>query len=410
MALVATRSITNFGEEDKAVSELQNQLNNPKPKLSEIALVFGRMGATAFGGPAAHIAMMEEEVVRRRKWLSREEFLDLLGATNLIPGPNSTEMAIHVGHKMGGWRGLIIAGVTFIGPAFLIVWAIAWFYMKFGSLPAFQSIFHGVKPVILAVVAQAIWSLSRTAVKDRVLGVFAVLALGLYLAWGNEILILFLVAFLNLVIRLKLKPPQNKSLLLSLLFSMIFYPLTRVWAQVAQQNKVITEQLFLYFAKVGSVLFGSGYVLIAFLQNDLVDKYHWITQQQLVDAIAVGQFTPGPVFTTATFIGYLISGHEGAVVATLGIFAPAFLFVALSAPFISALRRSRWTAPVLDGLNVASLSLMAGAALILARGTVNSIYGILVFGVSLALLIKFKINSAWLILAAGIFGFLGLTG
>ena len=377
-----------------------------KTTLIEIGLVFLRLGTTAFGGPAAHIAMMEEEIVRRRKWLSREEFLDLIGATNLIPGPNSTEMAIHIGHKMGGWRGLILAGTAFIGPAFLIVWGIAWFYVKFGSLPALQSIFQGIKPVILAIVAQAIWNLSQTAIKDRILALFAVLALGLHLVWGNEILILFSIALLNLIVRLNPRIPRSPSLLLAVFSTTLFHPLTQLWAMTTSSVQS-AEKIFWYFAKVGSVLFGSGYVLIAFLQSDLVEKYHWITQQQLVDAIAVGQFTPGPVFTTATFIGYLISGHEGAVIATIGIFAPAFLFVALSAPFIPRLRRSPWTAPILDGLNVASLSLMTGASLILAKGTVNSLYGALIFLVSITLLVRFKINSVWLILAAGCMGAFG---
>ncbi len=381
----------------------QKLLAHEKPSLKELALVFGRIGATAFGGPAAHLAMIDEEIVRRRKWISQEEFLDLLGAINLIPGPNSTEMAIHIGYKTRGWKGLLVAGTSFIAPAFLIVWAIAVFYVKFGSLPELQSVFLGVKPVILAIIAQAVWSLSRTAIKDWILGFCAALALILYLMSGQEILVLFLVAILNLVLRIKPKPP-GKSLLFSFLILQVS-PLTRAWAQLTQQSKVAAAHLFWYFAKVGSVLFGSGYVLIAFLQNDLVEKYHWITQQQLIDAITVGQLTPGPVFTTATFIGYLISGHEGALFATVGIFAPAFLFVALSAPFIPVLRKSKWTATLLDGLNVASLSLMAGAALILAKDTVSNLYGGVIFLLSLALLVKFKINSTWLILIAAGLGF-----
>lgn len=276
-------------------------LNRVRPSLGEVALVFARMGATAFGGPAAHIAMMDEQVVRRRSWLSHEEFLDLLSATNLIPGPNSTEMAIHIGHRVAGWRGSIIAGVSFIGPALLIVWAVAWFYMSFRSLPALQSIFLGVRSVILAVVAQAIWGLSKTAIKDRTLAVFATLGLTLYLVFENELLILFLIAALNLLTCLKLKSSQSNSLILIWASSILIHPLVQALAQVTEKNKVAIEHLFGYLVKVGSVLFGSGYVLIAFLQIDLVDKPHWVTQQQLVDAIAVGQFTPSPVFTTASF-------------------------------------------------------------------------------------------------------------
>jgi len=376
----------------------------PKTKLSEIITVFSKIGTTAFGGPAAHIAMMEEEVVRRKQWLSKEEFLDLLGATNLIPGPNSTEMAIHIGFKMGGWPGLIAAGVSFICPAFLIVLALAWSYVKFGSLPLFQSIFLGVKPVIVAVIAQAVWSLSKSAIKDRILAALAILALGAYLLWNNEIVILFLIALLNLVIRRNSQP--TKKTIAAVIFAVCVNPLVKVWAQSSEFYKTGIENIFWYFIKIGSVLFGSGYVLIAFLQDDLVSKYQWITQQQLLDAVAVGQFTPGPVFTTATFIGYLIYGKIGAVVATIGIFLPAFVFVALSAPFLPKLRRSKPVALLLDGLNVASLSLMAASVLLLAQSSVNSIYGVLIFLISLVLLIRFKINSSWLILSAALLSFI----
>jgi chromate transporter len=374
-------------------------------KLSEIVFVFAKIGATAFGGPAAHIAMMEEEVVRRRSWITQEEFLDLISATNLIPGPNSTELAIHVGYRMRGWKGLLASGIAFICPAFFIVLAIAWFYVSYGSLPAIQSIFAAVKPVIVAIIAQAVWSLSKTAIKDRLLAVLAVFSLGVYLVWSHEILILVAVGFLNLVIRGKIS--SNKKTFFALIFFTFFNPLLRVFAQVTDLYRNSTEHVFWYFVKVGSVLFGSGYVLIAFLQNDLVNQYQWITQQQLVDAIAVGQFTPGPVFTTATFIGYLISGNLGAIASTIGIFLPAFVFVALSAPFIPKLRKSDAVAFFLDGLNVASLSLMLGASLLLAQNTMNSIYGIVIFAMSLVLLLKFKINSAWLVLGASVLGFLG---
>jgi chromate transporter len=375
----------------------------PRPKLKEIALVFLKLGTTAFGGPAAHIAMMEAELVRKRQWLSHADFLDLIGAANLIPGPNSTEVAIHTGHKVGGWRGLLTAGVSFIVPAFLIVWLLAWFYVKYGSLPALQSVFLGIKPVILAVIAQAVWNLARTAVKDKILAALCLISLLLYFAYQNEVLILFAVALANLIVRLKV-PPVKTKVLWAIVPAICLIPLGRVIAQANAAMEVPIESLFTYFAKVGSVLFGSGYVLIAFLQNDLVDHDHWLTSRQLLDAIAVGQFTPGPVFTTATFIGYLISGNSGAVAATVGIFVPAFFFVAISAPFIPAMRQSKWTAPILDGLNVASLSLMMGASLILAKPAVFSVYGAVAFLVSLILLTRFKVNSAWLVLAGGIIG------
>lgn len=355
----------------------------------DIFVIFLRLGTTAFGGPAAHIALMEEEFVRRRLWLKHEEFLDLLGATNLIPGPNSTEMAIHVGYKMRGYAGLLTAGTAFILPAFLLVWVMAWFYVEYGKLPALQNIFHAVKPVVLAVIAQAIWNLAKSALKDRWLVFLAAIALVMYLIWGNELLILPLVAAMNVI--LHAKPGKGPGLSAALI---LLFPGLRAFGAGQSPTEV-----FSYFTKIGAVLFGSGYVLIAFLQSDLVAERQWLTQQQLVDAIAVGQFTPGPVFTTATFVGYLEAGHLGAIAATLGIFAPAFFFVALSAPLIPKLRGWCWTSPVLDGLNAASLSLMAGAATVLARDSFSP-YGAIVFVLSFTVLLRYKINSVWLILTA----------
>lgn len=386
-----------------------NSVNSAPTNLKEISYVFLKLGATAFGGPAAHIAMMEEELVHRRNWLSKEDFLDLISTANLIPGPNSTEVAIHVGYKMAGWRGLIIAGSSFIIPAFLIVWALAWFYVKFGTIPAFQSVFIAIKPVILAVIAQAIWSLSRSAIRDRTLALFSVIALSLFLFGYNEILILLFIAIANVLVRKTCLTKYKNILFLILIPTSLIIFLEKAVAQVNDAFKVPIEAIFGYFVKVGSVLFGSGYVLIAFLQNDLVQQYRWITDQQLVDAIAVGQFTPGPVFTTATFIGYLVSGNVGAISATVGIFLPAFFFVAVSAPFIATLRKSKWTALMLDGLNVASLSLMAGAGLLLSKEFLVSPFSLVVFTLSLISLIKFRVNSVWIILGAGILGILGVA-
>ncbi|HEY8272258.1 MAG TPA: chromate efflux transporter [Pseudobdellovibrionaceae bacterium] len=377
------------------------------PPLYEIATTFLKLGSTAFGGPAAHIAMMEENLVRRKKWLSHEEFLDLIGATNLIPGPNSTEMAIHIGYKMGGWRGLFLGGICFIFPAFLIVWLLAWSYVKFSSLPQFQFLFLSIKPVILAVIAQAIWSLSKNAIKDKILFGLCAISIFLYGRGINELIILAAIAITNLFLRQK--PPGAGKISLWFLAMPMFLIGLPSWASLNENHRIPVENVFVYFTKVGSVLFGSGYVLIAFLKNDLVDQYQWLNQQQLLDAIAVGQFTPGPVFTTATFIGYLISGHGGAIAATCGIFAPAFFFVAITAPLISRLRKSKWTSPLLDGLNVASLSLMMGAGILLAPESLQSIYEIIIFLLSLWLLIGYKVNSAWLILAAGILGFLKMN-
>lgn len=389
---------------------MESKLSSNKNAVSllELAKAFFKLGSTAFGGPAAHIAMMEEDLVRRKKWISKDEFLDLLGATNLIPGPNSTEMAIHIGYKKAGGKGLLVAGASFIFPAFIIVWIIAWFYVKFGTIPAFQSVFVAIKPIILAVIAQAIFSLSKNAIKDKFLGVLALAALVLYLLGVSEILILFLIAMLNLVLR-----NQIKTIFFVVLswMALSIYSLPLKAAEIGQQRSEISlEKLMLVFVKIGSVLFGSGYVLIAFLQSEFVDRLNWINQQQLIDAIAVGQFTPGPVFTTATFIGYVIAGHSGAVLSTVGIFAPAFFFVAISAPFLHRLRQSKFTAPILDGLNVASLSLMIGAVFLLAKNSVVSIYGLIAFSISLVCLIGFKINSAWLIFIAGIIGYFKIAG
>lgn len=380
---------------------------NDKPvSIKEIALSFLKLGTTAFGGPAAHIAMMESDLVQKKKWLSKEEFLDLLGATNLIPGPNSTELAIHIGHKKAGWPGLIVAGVCFILPAFLIVWAIAWFYMKFGSLPAFKAIFAATVPVIIAIIFHAVYNLSKSAVKDMGHFVLAGGSLVAYVFGVNELVILFSAAVLNLFWRARNSFSGFSILMLA---PFLHQPVSKAASLVASLNNASLNQLFFYFAKIGSVLFGSGYVLVAFLQSDLVIKYQWINQQQLVDAIAVGQFTPGPVFTTATFIGYVIAGNLGAVMATLGIFLPAFVFVALSAPFLPRLRKSKKISQALDGLNISSLSLMLGASILLFRSSDISIYFSLMLAVSLVWLVRFKLNSAWLILAAAVMGYLGLA-
>lgn len=380
--------------------------NDKQVAIKEIALSFLKLGTTAFGGPAAHIAMMESDLVQNKKWLSKEEFLDLLGATNLIPGPNSTELAIHIGYKKAGWPGLIVAGVCFILPAFLIVWAIAWFYMKFGSLPAFKAIFVATVPVIIAIIFHAVYNLSKSAIKDRGHFVLAGGSLVAYVFGVNELVILFSAAVLNLIWRERNSFSGCSIFLVLAVF--LHQSVSKAASLVASLNNASLNQLFFYFAKIGSVLFGSGYVLVAFLQSDLVIKYQWINQQQLVDAIAVGQFTPGPVFTTATFIGYVIAGNLGAVMATLGIFLPAFVFVALSAPFLPRLRKSKRFSQALDGLNISSLSLMLGASILLFRSSDISIYFGLMLVLSLGLLVRFKLNSAWLILAAAVMGYLGL--
>jgi chromate transporter len=320
--------------------------------LKEVALLFFRLGTTAFGGPAAHIAMMEHEMVRRRRWVTRERFLDLLGATNLIPGPNSTEMAIYLGHLASGWVGLVVAGLCFIVPASLVTLAFAWAYVQFGSRPQAEALLYGVKPVIIAVVVQALWGLGRTALKSVPLGLLAAVAVAAAAGGVNQLLVLVAAgaaAVMMQNIRASVGPPRLWS-------NGVVSIATSATAAVTPFS---LTGLFLFFLKVGAILYGSGYVLLAFLRADLVDHWHWLTDRQLLDAVAVGQITPGPVFTTATFVGYLLGGVPGAVVATIGIFLPSFVFVAISGPLVPGLRRSQSAGAFLDGVNVGALALMA---------------------------------------------------
>ena len=373
--------------------------------LRELAWVFGKLGATAFGGPAAHIAMMEDEVVRRRGWMTRERFLDLLGATNLIPGPNSTEMAIHIGLDRARWAGLVVAGVSFILPAVLIVTAIAWAYVRFGTLPEVAGVLHGVKPVIVAVVIQALWGLGRSAVKTPFLGAVAAAALAASLAGVNELIVLLVAGAVVAIARgagERVRPPAASWLPLPLLGAATTAAGTT--AAAAATTAFGLWPLFLFFVKVGSVLFGSGYVLLAFLRGDLVERLHWLTEAQLLDAVAVGQVTPGPVFTTATFIGYLLGGPAAAAVATLGIFLPAFVFVAISGPLVPRIRRSKTAGAVLDGVNVASLALMAAVTLQLGRTAILDVPTAILAAAGAVVLIRYKPNSAWLVLGGAIAG------
>ena len=360
--------------------------------LLELAAVFLKLGATAFGGPAAHIAMMEDEVVRRRGWLNRDEFLDLIGATNLIPGPNSTEMAIHVGHRRAGWLGLAVAGVCFILPATAIVWALAWAYVRFGRLPEAAGLLYGVKPAIIAVVLQALWSLGRSALKTRGLTVAALACAALSAAGVNELALLFGAgATVALGRRLMRRAQAPAALLLMPVPSLGLGVLATV-----QPFQLAT--LFLVFLKVGAVLFGSGYVLLAFLRSELVVRLGWLTEAQLLDAVAVGQVTPGPVFTTATFVGYVLGGHAGAAAATAGIFLPAFFFVAVSGPLVPWLRRSAVAAAFLDGVNVASLALMGVVACQLGWSAVSDLPTAVLAAGSALLLFRYRVNSSWLVL------------
>lgn len=365
--------------------------------LGEVARLFLKLGFTAFGGPAAHVAIMEREVVRERGWLTHAEFLDLLGATNLIPGPNSTELAIHIGHRRAGWPGLVVAGVCFILPAVLIVGVIAWAYVKFGVLPEAARLLHGIKPVIVAVIVQALWSLARTAVKTRWLAALGIVAVTLNALGVNELAILFTAGAVMTAPRF-----ARRRSAVSALGLIPFFTSAAPALSVAAPFSV--GALFWFFVKVGSVLFGSGYVLLAFLRADLVARWHWLTETQLLDAIAVGQFTPGPVFTTATFIGYLLGGPSAALAATVGIFLPAFVFVAISGPLVPKLRASPVAGAFLDGVNVASLALMAVVTWQLARVALVD-WGTLALAFTAALLLlKYRINSAGLVLGGAVAG------
>ena len=371
----------------------------PPTTLRELAWLFAKLGFTAFGGPAGHVAMMEDEVVRRRRWLTHERFLDLLGATNLIPGPNSTEMAIHIGHDRAGWAGLGVAGVCFILPAVAIVTAIAWAYVRFGALPAFAGALYGIKPVIIAVVVQALWRLGKAAVKTPLLGVVGAAAAAANLVGVNELIVL---GACGVVVA------GGRRGRAACVAPWLPWPLLGASATGAGATAVAAAfglwPLFLLFLKVGSVLFGSGYVLLAFLRSDLVEHLRWLTESQLLDAVAVGQVTPGPVFTTATFIGYVLGGAPGAALATLGIFLPAFVFVALSGPLIPRLRRSKIAGAVLDGVNVGSLALMAVVALQLGRTAIVDAPTAVLAAASAIALLWFRPNATWLVLAGAVLG------
>ena len=368
-------------------------------RVSEVARLFLRLGVTAFGGPAAHIAMIHDETVKRRKWLSDQEFLDLVGATNLIPGPNSTEMAIHIGFLRAGWLGLIAGGCCFIVPAMLIVLLLAWAYVRFGALPQTEWLLYGIKPVVIAIIVQALWSLGRKAVKGPVTATVVVIVVILYFAGINEILLLFAGGAVTMLI-------ANYRRLMGHRMGAFLVPLGGMSLLSQAATPYSLPLLFFTFLKIGSVLYGSGYVLLAFLRADFVVRLGWLTDQQLLDAIAIGQVTPGPVFTTATFIGYLIGGTPGALLATLGIFLPSFVFVAISNPLIPRIRNSPWVSSLLDGVNVASLGLMAAVAWQLGRASLIDPLTILIALASFALLIRFKVNSTWLIAGGALAGLL----
>jgi chromate transporter len=371
-----------------------------RTSLLELTRLFLKLGTVAFGGPPAHIAMMEDEVVSRRGWLTREQFLDFLGATNLIPGPNSTEMAIHVGRIRAGWPGLLVAGASFILPSAVMVTALGWAYVRFGSLPQVAGILYGVKPVVIALIVQAVFKLAKTAVRSTwigVVGAFAALATALgadqlaVLAGGG--LLTGLASWLR-----SGKRTSAKALFLNGGGLTTFATPSGVAASFS------LTALFLVFLKIGAILFGGGYVLVALIRSNLVAGLGWISERQLLDAIAMGQVTPGPLSTTATFIGYLLAGVPGAVIATVAIFLPAFFFVAISGPLVPRLRQSPLAGAVLDGVNVSALALIAVVSWQLFRAAVVDWTTLVLAGVSFFLLFRYRVNSVWLMLGGAAVG------
>lgn len=377
-----------------------NASPNPSRSVREVARVFLKLGTIAFGGPAAHTAMMRDELVRRRGWVSDQRFVDLIGATNLIPGPNSTELAIHLGYDRARWRGLLVAGVCFIVPAALMVTALAWGYVTFGDTPAVEGLLYGIVPAVIAIIGYALIGLLRTAIRSAWLGALAVAALVAYLLGVNELLVLAAGAVLAVAVRLVRRPPRLRA------HGFLAAPLTLGDGQPVFPDPTGGQlwQLFATLLKIGAVLYGSGYVLLAFLRGDFVDRLGWITEAQLLDAVSIGQVTPGPVFTTATFIGYVVAGPVGAFVATVAIFTPSFLFVGLLTRITGWLRSSPWTSVMLDGVNATALALMAGVSFQLARSALVDPLTVAITVVTLVLLWRTRLNNAWYIAGGAAIG------
>ncbi len=373
----------------------------PVSRRREVAYLFAKLGVIGFGGPAAHIALMRDEVVRRRGWVDDREFLELVGVTNLIPGPNSTELAIHLGHRRAGRWGLVLAGLCFITPAVLIVGVLAWLYANNGSRPLIIDLRYGVLPVIIAIVAHAVYSLGRSVCTTAVPVVLAGAAFAGFLAGLPELPVLLGAGLLCLAWRRRGSLHPRNAL------GMALWPFAvsgTVPRDGVPRDPVSLHRLFLVFLEIGSVLYGSGYVLLAFLQSNLVDDRGWLTEQQLLDAVAVGQVTPGPVFSTATFVGWQIHGFSGAVAATVGIFFPSFVLVAMLGWLVGWIRRHAWARAFLEGVTAASLGLMAGVLVQLADAAISDVVTASVAMVALCMLVRTKINSAWLVGAGLLIG------
>ena len=412
-------------------------------RLKELAWVFTKLGIIGFGGPAAHIAMIEAEVVTRRQWLSRDQLIDLLGITNLLPGPNSTEVVIHIGLLRAGWRGLVVAGVCFILPAMLLVWGLAIGYGQYQTLPQVEAMLYGIKPVIIGMIAQAVWKLGNSVLKGRFMVLITALLLGLIFLQVHEILLLIIAGLLvvgwealRTKYQLSISPShtehpsvknsvdivEHTSEINSKInsethpktttlgnyapwFALPILPLGLLQPITNFVPRPEAWAIFAIFLQIGFVLYGGGYVLFAFLQQQLVERSHWLTSQQLIDAIAIGQFTPGPLFTTATFIGYLLAGHGGAVGATVGIFLPAFICVGLVSPLVPYLRRSLITSRFLNGVNCGALALMISVVIDLGQAVlVNGILW-LVAAITWLILYRYpKLNAVFLLLGGALFG------
>ncbi len=369
-------------------------MQNKKTSLKELARLLTRLGLTAIGGPAAHIAMMQTEVVDKRKWMDYQHFMDLIGATNLIPGPNSTEMAIHIGHERAGWKGLIVSGVCFILPAVLITGFIAWLYRTYGQLPTVTPFIYGVKPAIIAIILAAVFPLAKKSLKSFELGIIGIISLIFSLTGINEIAVMFGAGFLVLMLTIIRKPVSNlKS----------YVPLIYLNASFFSQENM---KIFWIFLKIGSILYGSGYVLFAFLDSELVAK-GMLTRTQLVDAIAVGQFTPGPVFSSVTFIGWQMNGMQGAILATIGVFLPSFVFVALLNPLVPKMRTSRMFSAFLDGVNIASIAIIMTVCISFSREAISGWRTILIAILSLIFTFCFRrINTIFLIIGSAVLGYM----
>ncbi|NLY46985.1 MAG: chromate transporter [Tissierella sp.] len=360
------------------------KLLNKEEKLNrqkEISKIFFKLGFIAFGGPAAHISMMDDEIIEKRKWISREKFIDFIGASNLIPGPNSTEMVMYLGGQRGGVLGLFNAGISFIFPAMVITFIFAYLYVEYGSIPQVNSILEGIKPVTIAIVIKALYRLGKTVIKDKFALLYGIPIFAIYLVGISEIFLLFISGLIMMLIK-------NRDRIKNRFFS------------------ISSPLIFLIFLKIGAVLYGSGYVLLAFLEAEFVEKLGVLTTSQIIDAVAIGQLKPGPIFTTATFVGYLISGTFGAILATIGIFLPSFIIVLILGPLLERVRDSTWISGLLDGINIASLVLMLGVSITLATESIIDITTFLIFAISYLLITRFKINVVWVIILGGIIGWL----